>query len=179
VIDRCRSNGFLLPGKDKNDRKVQLETTALCESTATNLNLSASNKKLSSSTRDLVNTNTTLIVNITQKDEEIEQLKGKIAILEQPAAEPKKTPAKGSTKKMTVTPATVSTKKQQESTAVKDHDFIDNEKVSIKCPYSFKLAYAGKHGEVESSMKAKVTVRFEDGTKAITLSHKHLEHGWM
>jgi len=161
-IDRRRSNGFQLPGKDKNDRKAQLET-ALCESTASNLNLSASLKDLSSSERDLVTTNSTLVASGIQKDERIVQLEGELAVL--------KTPAK--------TPAPVSSKKKKATPAVKDHDFANDDKVSIKDTYTRKTGYAGKHGKVASSTKTNVTVQFEDGTDAITLSHKSLEHGWM
>ena len=163
-IDRRRSNGFQLPGKDKNDRKAQLET-ALFESTTTNLNLSAS-------ARDLAAANTTLVASGVQKDQTIKELGDELAILKQPAAaEPKNTPAKK--------PAPVSSKKKKTTPAAKDHDFANNEKVSIKDSYTRKPGYAGKHGEVASSTKTNVTVEFEDGTDAITLSHKSLEHGWV
>ena len=186
-IDRRRSDGFQLPGKDKNDDGKASLQAALCESVANSRDLTKNNTTLVGNNTNLVGNNASLVENnatlVTTNAEQavkIDKLESELEAMKQLAkSENEKTPKKtaGSTKKAAATPGTTSKKKKTPTT--KDHDFVDNEKVTIKDSYSYKSGYAGKHGQVDSSTKSMVTVRFADGTEPITLSSSNVEHGWM
>jgi hypothetical protein len=124
-----------LPGRDKEDGNVLLEN-ALVKSVATSNTLSTDNSTLSTNNSKLVNTNAKLINDNFEKAQQMKAVEGKIKILEkQPASLELETKPAGSTKKVAVTPG--STKKKKVTTT-KDHDFADNEKVTIKDSYSRK-----------------------------------------
>ena len=168
---RLTDESFKLPGKTLHNGQVLLEIAS------NKTRLVGSNATLVGNNATLVETNESLVAAFIDKDRKIKLLEEQIKTKNHSEALLLDTPGKiaGSKKKVAVTP--VSTKKKK--TLTKDHTFEDNEEVTIQRTYSYKPGYAGKRGEVESSGKSKVKVRFDDGTESITLSHANLEHGWV